>query len=149
LPDGCWPDCVISNCHKLDKRWNFPVDNHFASHLATKLGAEFYEQRRPRAHQFCDDCQALNFSALDFSISYEVHQLQSRAAECDLCELFWTTCERNGGTKFPRVRFHREESTLRMNNSGPPALHICKDPSMDPGPESLDIAYRCGIEQRN
>lgn len=102
------------------------MDNEFASRLHFLTDGPMPAQ----TGSLCDKCQLLDPKTPGFSVQYRTAELKSRSAGCDLCRLFWIACQRRAGEGLSTVRFSREKSTLRMNNSGPPVLHVYRDPGM-------------------
>jgi hypothetical protein len=127
---------TIGDRKQLDNDWELHVDNDFASGLFSTIKSsdslevpQVYESYNP-----CKECQIVREDLWSpaFSITYDVSKLEARSKskECDLCGLFWRTCERRGGTTFSTVKFDRIQSSLKMNGGGPPVLSIFRSPGV-------------------
>ncbi|CAM1502343.1 Fc.00g043270.m01.CDS01 [Cosmosporella sp. VM-42] len=80
--------------------------------------------------QLCSSCLELDFWSPAFSILYQTQELEGKSTACDLCNLFWTMCKREGATKHPTVQFDRVQSSITLNGGGPPILSIYRSPGM-------------------
>lgn len=112
------------------------MDNEFASGLfSTFKASSLFDVPEARvSSHLCEECQAVREELWRpaFSVTYDVSKLEvrSKLKECDLCGLFWRTCERHGGTVFPTVQFDSVDSSLRMNGGGHPVLSIFRSPDL-------------------
>ncbi|KAJ3538687.1 hypothetical protein NM208_g5803 [Fusarium decemcellulare] len=122
-----------SNLPKLDNHWEVLVDNHFANEVLSSMAEITETQPLHRARQperLCDSCRNIDFWALGFAVMYDIPELKRKSQVCELCGLFWRTCQKEEGAHFPTVRFDRIMSSLRMNGSGGPVLTLCRSPKL-------------------
>ncbi|OBT63537.1 hypothetical protein VE03_07019 [Pseudogymnoascus sp. 23342-1-I1] len=123
---------------RLDDDWKIEVDNEFASNLFSNLKTTgsfcLPEAQGPRP-QLCVECLALRnkLCAPGFSITYNVQELEARSRSngCNLCGLFWRTCQQNRGAAFTTVKFDSFDSSLRMNGGGVPVLSMFWNPNVE------------------
>ena len=125
---------TVVDWKQLDDDWEYHVDNEFASGLfSTFKASSLFDVPEARvSSHLCKECQAVREELWRpaFSVTYDVSKLEARSKlkQCDLCGLFWRTCERHGGTVFPTVQFDSVDSSLRMNGGGLPVLSIFRSP---------------------
>jgi len=109
--------------------WEFPVDNTFADKVLAQLGPQAMQPRLPVTATFCDRCKALNFWTGGFAIEDKVSDLQESSKKCHFCQMLWGVYWKLGTTKGSKVRFERNESTLRLSgNHTLPVLSIFRSP---------------------
>ncbi|KAF2500445.1 hypothetical protein BU16DRAFT_247175 [Lophium mytilinum] len=117
----------------LDNKWEFDVDNDFASSLFSsfrKSGS--FEVAQPlKLSRLCRECLDMKERLWKpaFSVTYDLPGLRIRSVrkECDLCVLLWNTCERHGGTKYPTVQLEKNKFSkfsLTMNGGEHSVLSI-------------------------
>jgi serine/threonine protein kinase len=135
VPRGRPTNTSISRTAKADyalpplEDWEFPVDNTFADKVLAQLGAQAMQPQFPAAATLCDRCKTLSFWAGGFAIEDKVSVLQESSKECDFCKMLWDVYGKLGATKGPKVRFERNESTLRLSGSQSlPVLSIFRSP---------------------
>lgn len=114
-------------------KWEFEVDNEFASSLSPVLSATKGPLSEIRISlNLCNKCELFRDRLWNpgFTTLYQVQDLKASAEEqkCDLCCLLWRTCERNGGTSNPTVQFQRNGSVLMMNGGHLPVLSVFRSP---------------------
>jgi len=115
------------------KRWGSIVDNHFTSKVFSSV--ELDPSKYPITTKLCKQCQNFREECLSLTLStlYDVIELKKRAEDksCDLCNLLWHVCHREGADQWPEVTFERHikvDSALTMDGSEMPVLSICRLP---------------------
>jgi hypothetical protein len=110
-------------------QWQFPVDEKFAAKVLSRLGVETFRPSSSFSATLCSQCEKYNFWRGGFSMEIRTGDLLERSQDCDFCQMLWDAHKRGGRLKSTRVRFERDESTLRISgDKSLPALLFLRSP---------------------
>jgi len=137
------------NQPQLPDDWDVFIDNDFAKELfRTIMTSPNTTMPHVRiSSTLCGPCKDLRAHVWDspFDKSYLMSHLKANAElrTCDLCGLFWRTCERHGTTRSTAVLVERAGSFIRMNATSSVTLPITRSSGKITG-RSITI-HSCGI----
>ncbi|KAK0713433.1 heterokaryon incompatibility protein-domain-containing protein [Lasiosphaeria miniovina] len=82
------------------------------------------------AARLCDRCQGFDVCKPFFNIIDTLPDLKSSQSSCDFCKMRWEVCHSPNGEPVQSIRFDREQSTLKLNESLLPVISICRSPDL-------------------
>ncbi|KAK4104408.1 hypothetical protein N658DRAFT_419247 [Parathielavia hyrcaniae] len=130
---------------ELDNTWARLVENRFAAEAMASTKTRFGPEPTATS-KLCQVCQAFRNGLWQpaFSRTYELSYLEAaaQANSCDLCGLFWRSCQRLAITQVSTVLLEREGSFLKMNSMTEPALSILRSPDLN---TSIDGSIQVGF----
>ncbi|KAK4212295.1 Serine/threonine-protein kinase par-4 [Rhypophila decipiens] len=129
----------------LDYEWETHLDNTFASEVVSKIRDSpklpLPPTRRPAP--LCKSCDKLDFlGVLGFSVEWAAAEMEARAKNnrCGLCTLLWKTARAHNNTSHDiRIRFWRDNSSMRMTGAAHPVLSIFRGLESSPELDQVQI----------
>ncbi|KAM7185615.1 hypothetical protein V8F33_012293 [Rhypophila sp. PSN 637] len=121
---------------KLDSDWDINIDNSFATELFATLKqmSDIQLPGEVPSWKLCESCRSLRDHIWDaaFDKTYAMSLLQQNTAsgECDLCSLFWHTCQKHEITDSKYALVKRVGSSLVVNGTSTASLSIIRTPDL-------------------
>jgi len=116
------------NAAQIDKT-NFPVDNKFAAELVKSIGVGLFPKYTEPTRR-CDDCRKFDFFEPQFHIIDKWADLETKAKDCDFCEMRLDIAQKYLARSVSTIRFDRDQSMLKLNEGQIPVMSICRSPGM-------------------
>lgn len=113
---------------KLNKFWEFPVDNKFAEEIFHETNVPEILSHPLKAAKLCGKCQKMDFWTDSFRFTDTLPELERQSTACDFCKMRWNLCKDLNARETSTIRFDRLDSMLRMNEAYPPVLSLCRGP---------------------